>query len=293
MNGPHHINLTRTILEALGPEVLVPKAGKLARNAVQLTPDSIASFADFPDRSEDVTVYLLHRQRHSLFGRSLNGLGHFTYAAKIGPGMNDWTYRGWSFKLDESIPLHEVDLPTGNIMFDGSTWAKHLGKNEVRAHPLNTLLWSLKGKATVQIDDLTFPSSAAMVHWLCSPRSMDAIQRREPSAALRIGSILHLLQDICIGQHRAGYLLAGHAEQEASDEVKWFTDARLREKCRGVACTAYVSAPLRSVSLRAVIESSAQEQSMATNFSSLASSSSSSAAKLTGIGLARLLEETT
>lgn len=187
-----------------------------------------AQYAAAPDAVADVC---LGRLGTHVLGHSAAGLMHFTSPTASGH------MRGYSWRMDASIPtpLRTLDLPLGDVTHRPDRWLD-LGVSSAAsaAHPLAALLRDLTGKAPLDADALTFPSSAVLAAWL----------ERLPHGPVRTGCLCHLAQDLCIPHHVRGYLLRGHQEYEAAAHVEW---------CRR-RCTPVVSPGQKSLGMRQLLE---------------------------------------
>jgi len=160
-------------------------------------PHEASQYATLPDDVADVVCGVLGP---SVLGHSAAGLCHFCAPTA------DGKFRGYSWRMDGSVLswLRKLDVPLGDVACDPRRWADLLGRDAVTRHPLRQLLDSLRGKAPVEVDSLTFPTAAAMAAWLWSLARTPAV----------VGSVCHLVQDVCVPHHASGWLLAGHAEYE-------------------------------------------------------------------------------
>lgn len=201
-----------------------------------------ASYAATPDAVADVC---LGRLGTHVLGHSAAGLMHFTCPTASGH------MRGYSWRMDASIPtpLRTLDLPLGDVTHRPDRWLD-LGVSSAAAaaHPLAALLRDLTGKAPLDADALTFPTSAVLAAWL----------ERLPAGPLRTGCICHLVQDACVPHHVRGYLLRGHQEYEAAMHVEWCRRSGgpvvLRER-RSLAMRSFLERLASSEPARSVAES--------------------------------------
>lgn len=187
MLGATHEEMTAAVARALGVS------------------DAPAQYAASPDAVADV---VLGRLGACVLGHSAAGLLHFCAPTASGH------VRGYSWRMDASVPtaLRHLDLPLGDVEHRGDGWTK-LGVSDeaLAAHPLRGLLASLVGRAPIDADAMTFPSSAALAAWL----------ERLPAGPVRTGCLCHLVQDIAVPHHARGWLLRGHQEYEAAMHVAW------------------------------------------------------------------------
>ncbi len=205
MKGETHVDLSLVAAEYVG---WAGDAKLLARNA------------RYPD---DVCATMVDGVGAHIFGLNLESLKHFgKMVPRPGPGGGH-VPEGYRWKGDPSIP--HINLPDRAVYAAPEAWGPPVGPLLAKNEPLAILLRDLAGRATVAADEITYPAATTMACWCETvirtlPRDMGPAARQIAVDTVA-GWCLHFIQDLCIPQHAACYLGAGHATYEAELAEMW------------------------------------------------------------------------
>lgn len=196
MQGTTHQKLTWDVFNSTLPPMFHEWAAK------------VASEADLPDRIEDITV---GRFGTKIAGHVLSALDHFVVQTAKG------LFRGYCWHSDRSLwhCIRRFDPRVGDVACVTEPWVPVVGRLQASRHPLVLLIEALSGKATLDVDNFTFPTSAVMASWVWSQvgrtAPLDISDLPNPKA---VGSVLHFIQDACVPHHARGWMAHGHASFE-------------------------------------------------------------------------------
>jgi hypothetical protein len=205
MKSATHREVTRLVAHrVLGP--------KFARYA-----DDIAVAATIPDDVQDIVV---GRFGTKVAGHVTGALTHFCV-----PTDDQGHMRGYNWHMDRSLchALRRFDPRVGDVRCKVEPWVPVVGRALAMQHPLTRLIADLGGHATLDADNVTFPTAATMADWVW--RTVTVLGLTPPSAKV-VGCVCHWIQDCCVPHHARGWLLNGHskAEQRMADEFDGLRD---------------------------------------------------------------------
>lgn len=198
MNQATHIDLSLTVLEALGWS----GDRKLA-----------AKNAAFPDQVRLIEVTGLG---YNFMGRGFQSLGHFGM-----PGPKDvegrFVLNGYCFKRDRSVPY--LDLPNRDVVVHPEAWGDPAVKTGMaQKEPTYAITQVLGYKPAA--DEMTFAAASIMADWA----GQVCHRARKLDSALydtAAGWVFHFVQDLCVPHHVALLLLAGHGAFEGDVDEHW------------------------------------------------------------------------
>ena len=198
MQGVTHREVTKAVLLSMLPPMLHQYA------------EEAAGYASLPDELDDVMV---GRFGSKIVGLALCSLTHFQVETTA------QHFRGYSWRMDKSLSCwRKWDPRIGDVRCDPRQWANIVGPADAMRHPLSTLISDLRGKATLDADNFTFPCAGSMVEWMWKPWSSVTFSG-EPSAIV-VGCVIHLIQDM-LRHHAKGWLGNGHARFEQQMQDVW------------------------------------------------------------------------
>lgn len=169
--------------------------------------DAIADAASLPDEVRDIQI---GRFGDTIWGRPLQSLTHFCV-----PYGDEGKLRGYNWHRDDSLwcGIRRWDPRIGDVRCVTEPWVPILGRQIAADHPLAYLVRSIRGRATLDADNLTFPTAAVMAEWAWRAATI-GLADGAPSPKV-VGCVLHWLQDVCVPHHARAWLLKGHTKTEA------------------------------------------------------------------------------
>jgi hypothetical protein len=175
----------------------------------------VAHNACYPD---DVLSIAVEKYGHHLLGHNLASLVHFTRP------IGGWKFEGYNWMLDRSVP--QLDLSDVEVIPCPAAWGWPVSQYQdlMLSEPFAELVRSLIGRTTIEADEITYSTGAAMVAWM--QQCYQIVGFRLPVAdrgrALDTvaGWAFHFAGDAAVPHHAACVMLDGHAAFEGDmDEV--------------------------------------------------------------------------
>lgn len=203
MNGATHIDITLTVLQALGWKGDVKLA---ARNAA------------YPDAVRAIEVE----------GLGCNVLGHgFAAFVHFLRPYGDDKFGGYCWMTDRSVP--HLDLTHRKVVPHPDAWGFPVIDSFVQREPLAALVRDLSTPghmATIEADQLTFPTAAIMADWAYQLFDVWAHDgqsgKRQEALDTLTGWMMHLgVQDPVVPHHADGLLLDSHTAFEGDVDECW------------------------------------------------------------------------
>jgi len=169
--------------------------------------DAVADAASLPDEVKDIQIGTFGS---TIWGRPLQSLTHFCT-----PYGDEGKFRGYNWHRDDSLwcGIRRWDPRVGDVRCITEPWVPIVGRQIAADHPIAHLVWSIRGRATLDADNLTFPTAAVMAEWAWRAATI-RLADGAPSPKV-VGCVLHWLQDVCVPHHARAWLLKGHAKIEA------------------------------------------------------------------------------
>lgn len=202
MNGSTHTSTAREIARAVFPPTMAQYV------------EDVAKAACLPDDMGDV---IFGRFGSKPLGHDAAAVDHF--CVPTGSGH----FRGYSWHGDTSLchAIRRFDPRVGNVDVRPQGWFPVVGQALALQHPLSALIKQLGGKATLDADNMTFPTAAVMAEWVWK---VVATLNFTPPPPKVVGCILHWIGDSVVPHHAHGWNLAGHQKLEARVERMWSSD---------------------------------------------------------------------
>ncbi len=217
MNRATHRDLTGEVADAVLPDCFDDEYI-----------DELSDAASLPDETDDIVA---GRFGKKAAGHPVVGLDHFCI-----PTDSLGHMRGYNWHLDASLchAIRRFDPRVGDVRCDPAKWIPVVGLALALEHPLARLIRSLTGRATLDSDNVTFPTGAVMAEWVWKVVDLGLADKHLPPPPKVVGCVCHFIQDACIPQHARGWLLKGHASIESAVERRWSSDDKLRERLIGL-----------------------------------------------------------
>jgi hypothetical protein len=203
MDGSSHIDITQTVLAALGWKGDVKLA---AKNAY------------YPDLVRSIEVEGLGAH---VFGRGFSSLAHFVVP------LGDDKFGGYCWKTDRSVP--HLDFTKRKVVPKPEAWGFPVIAPFEEREPLAELVRDLTTPGhlgSIEADQITYPAASIMAEWcfrLYEAWAHDSLSlRRQEALDILAGWMMHLgVQDSSVPHHAAGMLLDGHSAFEADVDECW------------------------------------------------------------------------
>lgn len=175
--------------------------------------EMISRAAMLPDNMEDIHV---GRFGTKIAGHQLTALTHFCVPTRGGK------FRGYGWRSDRSLwhCIRKFDPRVGDVSCRPGSWVEVVGPTEAPKHPLALLISALHGKATLDLDNFTFPTAAVMAEWVWS-KELQPHPFGPPPGHLKVASVCHWIQDACVPHHSRAWLDKGHASFERRVDNVW------------------------------------------------------------------------
>jgi hypothetical protein len=173
--------------------------------------EEIGEYASLPDEVQDIAA---GRFGTKIAGHNLSAMTHFCV-----PTDQSGHFRGYCWHSDRSLchSLRKFDPRVGDVRVQTDPWMPIVGRAIAEKHPLRVLIADLQGKATLDVDNFTFPTAAIMAEWVWKiVTSLNGY----PSAKA-VACICHWIQDACVPHHAHGWLTNGHTGTERRIRDEW------------------------------------------------------------------------
>lgn len=203
MNISTHIDMTLTVLQAIGWEGDVKLAAKNA---------------GYPDEVRSIEVEGLGAH---VVGRNLASLAHF-----IVP-YGEEKFGGYCWKTDRSVP--HLDLSKRRVVPKPEAWGFPVIPSFLANEPLMELVHDLTlpgHQGSIEADQITYPAASIMADWVFRLFDLWAhdgqTDKRQEALDTLCGWMMHLgVQDPSVPHHALGVLLDGHSAFESDVDECW------------------------------------------------------------------------